>query len=298
MDQSMVDQLPQVQLYAIGPEEVDFAAPLLTAEAQTYIRQAEAFGLALAEDGELRAAACARLRPENETVLELISLYVAPAFRRRALGGTMLMELLEEAMEATDGSLRWVTASFSQETEGMEALLSQAGFCVEADETAVSWQLTVGELADSPLMARAVTLPAGHVLYPLQKLSGYHIRQLVQVLKGYRVDDLSAQEMRQAHPGASHVLYDRNSQPVACAVFTVQGGARVTLSQFFTAGASPAPAMAVLQAGAKALLEQLPGESLLEIPTLTDSSAKLLKKLVPASRAVPLMKATLDLRGF
>ena len=78
------EQLPEVELYSIGPNEADHAAPLLTAEAVEAIKSGEAFGMALVEEGEVRAAACARLLPENEEVLELISLSVAPAFRRRA----------------------------------------------------------------------------------------------------------------------------------------------------------------------------------------------------------------------
>ena len=60
------EQLPEVELYSIGPNEADHAAPLLTAEAVEAIKSGEAFGMALVEEGEVRAAACARLLPENE----------------------------------------------------------------------------------------------------------------------------------------------------------------------------------------------------------------------------------------
>ena len=79
--------LPEVELYSIGPSEADYAAPLLTPEGVSAIRDGSALGMALAEEGELRAAACARLLPENDSVLELLSLYTAPACRRRGLGG-------------------------------------------------------------------------------------------------------------------------------------------------------------------------------------------------------------------
>ena len=107
-----------MEFYSIGPNEADHAAPLLTAEAVEAIKSGEAFGMALVEEGEVRVAACARLLLENEEVLELISLYVAPAFRRRALGGTLLMELLEETMNATDGTC---TGSFPSLCPGRRA---------------------------------------------------------------------------------------------------------------------------------------------------------------------------------
>ena len=269
------EQLPEVELYSIGPNEADHAAPLLTGEAVESIKSGEAFGLALVEEGEVRAAACARLLPENEEVLELISLYVAPAFRRRALGGTLLMELLEETMNATDGGLRWVVSSFMPGTEGVEPLLTKAGFRMEQDRQAVSWKLPVADLADSPLLQRPAPAPAGCTLYTLEELPDYCLRQLVQELARNAVDDLTAAEMRQALQKTSYILLDQKNQPKACAVFSKAGEDGVYLSQFFTAAGNAAAAMAVLQAGGKALLEQLPGETVLEIPTLTDSSARL-----------------------
>lgn len=292
------EQLPEVELYSIGPNEADHAAPLLTAEAVENIKRGEAFGMALVEEGEVRAAACARLLPENEEVLELLSLYVAPAFRRRKLGGTLLMELLEETMNATDGGLHWVVATFMPGTEGVEPLLAKAGFRMEQDEQAISWQIPVSELADGPLLKRPASVPAGCSLHTLEELPDYCLRQLVQELARNSVDDLTAAEMRQALQAASYVLLDRKNQPKACAIFSAQGEDGVYLSQFFAAGGNAAASIAVLRAGVQALLAQLPGNTVLEIPTLTDSSARLVQTLAPSSQAVHLTRAVLDLAGI
>lgn len=289
------EQLPEVELYSIGPKEADYAAALLTAEAMELIKNSEAFGMALVEDGEIRAAACARLLQENEEVLELISLYVAPAFRRRALGGTLLMELLEEAIAATDGGLRWVVSSFMPGTEGVEPLLAKAGFRMEQDKQAASWKLPVAGLADGPLLKRPVPLPAGCSLHALEELPDYCLRQLVQALKENGIDDLTAAEMRQALQNSSYILLDQKNHPKACAVFSRAGEDGVYLSQFFTTAGNAAAAMAVLQAGGTSLLAQFPGETVLEIPTLTDSSARLVQKLIPSSRAAYLIRAVLEL---
>ena len=289
------EQLPEVELYSIGPNEADHAAPLLTAEAVESIKSGEAFGMALVEEGEVRAAACTRLLSENEAVLELISLYVAPAFRRRALGGTLLMELLEETMNATDGGLHWVVTSFMPGTEGVEPLLAKAGFRMEQDRQAVSWRLPVAELADSPLLKRPAPLPAGCSLHTLEELPDFCLRQLVQELTENGVNDLTAAEMRQALQTSSYILLDQKSQPKACAIFSKSGENGIYLSQFFTTAGNAAAAMAVLQAGGKALLAQFPGETVLEIPTLTASSARLVQKLIPSSQASYLTRAVLEL---
>ena len=289
------EELPEVQLYGIGPDEADHAAPLLTAEAVTYIKNDEAFGMALVEEGEVRAAVCAGFAPEDEAILEIISLYVAPDHRRRKLGGTLLMELLEEVMSETDGGLKGVTASFLPETEGVEALLTKAGFVIESDEQVLTFRLPVSELADSPLLKREKSVPEGYILRSLEGTSDTTLRQLMEELKRNRVDDLEPEEMKQALSDCSFVLLNEKLEPKACAIFHTMGEQGIYLSQFFAAEGSTAAGMAVLHSAARALLDRFPGETVLEIPTLTESSAGLVKKLLPASQSTGLMRAVLDL---
>ena len=295
MEQIEREQLPEVSIYAIGPEEVEYAASLLTSEAASLIRNAEAVGLALVEEGEICAAVCAGLSPRNETVLEIISLYVAKKFRRRGLGTTLVLELLERMMEATDASLQFLTASYLSNNDALSALFSELGFEIIQEESAISWQLPIGKLMDSTLMKTAATLPDNTTLRSLESLSGYDIRQLVQKLEEYQIDMLSAEQIEQAHGEASYVLMDENDEPAVCAIFTVSENCHITLSQFFTVYKNPTPSIEVLQASAKILLEQFPSDAVLEIPTLTGSSGKLVQRLLPDSQAVYLNRAVLDL---
>lgn len=288
------ERLPEVQLYSVGPAEAERAAPLLTAEALALLRAGEAAGMALAEEGEVRAAACVRLSPENDEVLELISLYVSPAYRRRGLGSTLLMELLERSMDATDSSFRWMTAAFLSETEGMEALLTEVGFRLERDARAVCGGVSVGELADSMPLTHRASLPEGCTLCALGTLSDIALRELEQTLAKNGIDDMSAAEMRRAMQESSFVLFDREERPKACAIMTAQDGGAY-LSQFFAASGSADYAMAVLQAAAKSLWERLPADAVLEIPILTESSGRLVRRLLPKSRVTPLVRATLTL---
>lgn len=288
-------QLPPVDLYAIGPDQAAHAAPLLTAEAVEAIQTGDAFGLTLVEEGEARAAVCARLAPGDETTLELVSLYVAPSFRRRALGGTLLVQLLEEAQSWTEGGVRRVTALFAPNTEGMAPFLTQAGFVLEETERILTWTLTPTQLADSPLLKRTISLPAGAVLYPLAQLPDYTLRQLIYALEQVHIADVSLPDLRRALPRASFVLLDRAGAPIACAIVSPAGDNALVLSQFFTAHGSASAALAVLHATAQALAAELPGDTVLEIPTLTLSSAKLVERLVPASRGTRMVRGILDL---
>lgn len=291
----MKQELPVVELYSIDAKTTDAAASLLTAEAVAEIKSGGAFGLALMEEDEVRAAACARIAPESEEVLELLSLYVPPAFRRRALGGTLLMELLEESMTATDGSLHWAVATFTPETEGIEGLLAKAGFQMEQEEQVVSWRLPVSDLAESPLLQHSVPKPAGDTLHPLEEVPKYILQQLEEELEKNEVPALTVEEMQEAVRSASFVLLNSEGYPKGCALLSKTGEDSVCLSQFFAADGNAAVAMTVLQAAGRAVLQQFPGETVLEIPTLTESSANLVKKLIPSSQATHLVRAVLEL---
>lgn len=295
MDQIKFEQLPEVSIYAIGSEETEYAASLLTPETVTLIQNGESFGLALVEEGKARAAICAGFAPENEEVLEIISIYVEKEYRRRGLGTTLVLELLDHMMEATDASIRYMTASYLSDDAALSTMFSKLGFEILQEKSAISWQMPIGQLPDSILMKTSAKLPDGTKLHSLASLSNYHIRQLVQRLEEHNIDILTCEQIEKAHPGASFILMDEKDEPVVCAIFTVSENMHITLSQFFTVYKNPAPSLVALQSGAKVLLEQFPKEAVLEIPTLTESSSKLVQHLLPDSKAVCLNRAVLDL---
>lgn len=289
--------LPEVELYSIGSGQADYAAPLLTGEAVAQIKAGTAFGMALAEEGEVRAAVCARLLPENDTHLELVSLYVAPVHRRRGLGNTLLMELLEEMQAATDGTLTYVTAKFSPQMDGLAQLFTKAGFVIEEESAVTLWQLPLTKLTGSPLFARRVSVPEKCMLRTVEHAQDVDLKRLVEKLKQNGVADLTVSQIRQSLTGVSYILWDKNLEPVACAVVSKLDDTHVYLSQFFMANGSKAAGMCVLQAAADALTGQLPGDVMLEIPTVADSAARLAQRLLPDCAATHMQRATLDLTG-
>lgn len=290
----MNQDLPAVLLYSVGPDEADAASPLLTGEAVSYLKNREAFAMAVVEEGEARGAICGRMSPDNGDVLEIISFYVAPAYRRRGLGGTLLMEFLEEIMSATDGSLRGITISFLSDMEGLESLLGKAGFRMEQDEEVLSWRVPVGDFTDSPLLKKRVRVPKGYSLRTLENLSNVSIHQLEEELTRNWVNDLNAEEMRQSLQQLSYVLLDQEDKPKACAIISAQAEKDIFLSQFFMKKGNMEAGLAVLQAAARAVLEQVSGDTMMEIPTLTKSSATLVKKMLPTSQSVGLVRGVLE----
>lgn len=291
----MKEEFPKIALYAIGAGNVDQVDFLLTQEAVEEIKAGEAFGMVLAEDREMRAAACARILPEDDEILELLSLYVHPQHRRTALGGTLLMELLEESMAATDGSLRLAIASFMPDAEGLEALLRRAGFAIEQDEQVASWLISMPELRESRLMQHSGNIPAGHKLEKPANLSDFALRQLLRELEKNEIADLTFEEMRGSLQDLGYVLLDQKGEPRACALISKTGEKEIALSQFFAAGGNAAAAMAVLRAAGEAILAQCPVDTILEIPTLTETAANLVQKLIAGAKPMYMLRASLEL---
>lgn len=286
--------LAPVQLYLIGPQEVELAAPLLTKEAAALIRNDQAFGIAIVDEGRARGALCARLSPDNDICLELLSLYVVPQYRRRQLGATLFAELFDLCGESFDGTVSRIEASFLPE-EGLTALLEKAGFQLEADESGIcSIFVPVSELADCPLMKQYADHKGGGTLLPFREFSNTHIRRLFHELENAGADYIDPNQLDQVLPDASFVLMDTESHPVACAIITGKDD-HLCLSQFFATGGNVTGAVTVLYAAAQALLEQCPG-AVLEQPLLTPASVRFTKRLLgDAGTTETLMHAVLEL---
>lgn len=286
--------LAPVQLYLIGPQEVELAAPLLTKEAAALIRSDQAFGIAIVDEGRARGALCARLSPDNDICLELLSLYVVPQYRRRQLGSTLLAELFDLCGEIFDGTVSRIEASFLPE-EGLTALLQRTGFQLEADESGIcSIFVPVSELTDSTLMKQYADYKGGGTLLPFRELSNTHIRRFFRELENAGADYMDPDQLDRVLPDASFVLMDAESHPVACAIITGEDD-HLCLSQFFAAGGNVTGAVAVLYAAARTLLEQCP-DAVLEQPLLTPASVRFTKRLLgDIGTTETLMHAILEL---
>ncbi len=293
VDQEKLDEMPEIDLFSIGSQEALHTAPLLTDEAVGLILRGQAFGLCAVEKGEARGAICARMGEEGQR-LDIISLYVAPAFRDRGLGSTLLYYLLEDTMAAVDGTAGYANALFSERQTGLENLFMWAGFQIEPVGDAQSWNIRVDALENTPLMRKRIPCPKGGVTLALKDTSERERRLLMLALKRHGVDYIS--NFHRAETVASHILFYPKGTPAACCIFTEQGNGRFALSQFFTNSVYPQPAMSVLQACARALVNTYPPDTIIEIPAVNDSSMQLIRRLLDTEDASETMlRATLAL---
>ena len=299
------DKRSALKLFPILPEQAEQGKPLLSREAADLVSQGQAFSLCAVENGEACGAICARFSEGWQDAVELIHLYVAPSHRRRGIGGTLLLELLDELTDFTGGELCRVEALFSEAAEGMMEFLQAAGFSLETEETACAWRIPVAALADAPLLQRkTASHPQG--LFSLESLDSHQRKQLYHNLKRYDADYLSMEELEHVHPKLSYVLLGAGNSLDACSILDVQEEGVYCLRQFFCTPHHTTATLPVLQASARALLTFCPGEAVLEIPTVTEPAVQLAHRLLPKGTACRhMMCAVLNLhesrelfRGF
>jgi len=287
-----VNELPEVNLYAVGPLEVDRVSNLMTSEAVSLIKSGDAYGIAITEGDEVHGAMCFRLSPENEQCLEILSIFVIPGFRRTRLATTMITETVEDILSETYGELKFATAVFSPDTEGARELFESIGFKISESENCLTFRTDAGSLLKNELLAVKAQAPAGCVLRAVSELSDYDVRMLVSELSKNGVDYVSASDISGSIIDASFVLTDASGTAIACSIFSHGSDGGAVLSQFYTASGANS-AMAVLRASAAALAEKLPHDAPIEITTVESSSAGLVKKLLPDSKETKILHALL-----
>ena len=273
--QNHYDTLPEVEIYAISAQDTERLSSLLTKEAAALIRSNEAEGLAIVEENEVRGAICVRISPMEEEVMELISLYVTPAYRRRALGGTMFLEALERGMEATNGLLQMVECSFSSASVEMEGFLRYAGFQIEAVPESAVWRFSLEQAAKGTIFQSQSGSAYGPV--PLSSLSSAELRLLEQTLEKYNVAYLTGEELLEANQEISYVLFDPKNPSVllACAIWSIDVNRELCLNQFFFVPSDHRAPAVVLNACLQSMQQKFPETTMLVVPTLTPSSARL-----------------------
>lgn len=274
------ESLPELELYAIPPEQAKRLSPLLTGEAQELIARGEAFSLCAVEDGEVCAAICAVLPEEQGETLELVSLYVAPSHRRRGVGMTLLLELIEDAFNLTEGELRRVEAVFDGSGDGLRELFEAADFELAPVADARSFRVSVSELASAPLMQ--LQTGAARAAVPFGDLASYRLRQLFLTLEQYGAEYVTFAELEQASPRLSFAVYGEDGELEACSVLGEQPGG-FCLKQFFCRQTRLNAALTALRASAEALIARGPEDAVLEVPVVSDSAAQLARKLLAAA---------------
>lgn len=294
MTQKELEKMPELQIYYVDAGQTGKFAPLFTREAAAELAAGTAIGLIAVEEDTACGAICVKPAEDNEAMLELLSLYVVPEYRRRAVAGTLFLEVMETVFEETDGLMHCCSCILAKDDAEMAAFLEKAGFQTEESETAGRFLISGRELRESPLGKYRAYIPQGYRMTAVWELSAVEKKVLFQKLSEASVAYMTEAELEMTCKEISYVVWNPGNEPVACALFTAQGG-RLVLSQFFI-GAGPAgEGVKMLQICAEKILEYYGEETELEIPVLTDSSYRLMEKLLGKCRRIPMCTAYFEM---
>lgn len=271
-----------LQLGCIGEEQMPYFSSLLLPEAVAAIERGEpvtAIGIAQ-ED-----VACGALAGYVENgCFQLISLYVAPDYRRRG-GARLMISQLEELLEEND--IWSVEISFTeagQETETLTPFLASMGFAAEDDRGRNIYTFTLEEVT----RAKALSRPAGKSLKirPFSRLSEDMLRaaQKRAIALGSPLPErtlLSEQLDREL----SHAFIKDGRVEAYAAVDDSCCGV-LTLCGLWVGDPGPTVLYSLLKTVIGRAAELYPPQTRIAVQAVNDQSLKLIRGLAPGARKV------------
>lgn len=302
-----IEELGEVQLYYIDNNTIEKVENLFPVSVADEIKTGEAFGLAIEEEGEIKGAMAAAFYTETDH-LEVLSIYVDKESRRRHLGATLLLQMIDTVMEETEGELRAVSMSFLENTEGIRPFLESLGFTMESSEEEGSFFINRELLENSVLNHRRDRYGSHNqsndsandyrsdnceeILSPVSwaAISEYEKKKLYRELEKAEIAYMTLTEFIAVNNEISFVKKDVAGKIKACCIIT--GEEKLVLSQYYSENGNVRNGIEVLFAALSALL-QVKGEWTLEIPCMTKSSIRLLENLIPGAERVGYIRAVL-----
>lgn len=295
MTQNEMDKLPELELYRVEAPQIAKFSPLFTQEAVAELAAGTAIGMIAVEENIACGAICMKLMgDEQEGMLDLLSLYVVPEYRRKGIAGTLFLEMMENVFEATDGMVHYCRYVGEKDAEGVTEFLEQAGFVFEEEELAGAFLTTVKELCNAPLNGFRASLPADYRMVSVPELSALEKKKIFQTLSEAGVAYMAEAELENACQEISYAVFDARREMAACAFFT-EHGRRICLSQFFIKPGPAGEGIKMLQTCVRKAAMQYGEEMQIEIPILTDSSLRLMEKLLGKCRRIPMCKAYFEM---
>ena len=269
---SKIEDLGEVFLYFINHETIDRVKNLFPENIAEEIRDEGSFGLVISEENEIKGGIAASFDGE-ENILDIRSLFVLETARRRALGSTLLLQLVEAVIDETEGELRAVTCSFLEDTSGLKELLEKIGFILEEEEGVENFFISREQLENSILNGKE---EEDSFVLSLDKLSEYERKELYHHLEEEEAAYISLKDLKEMREDLSFVILGQNRQVQACSLLS--GKENLVLRQFYAAKGNSSFAVRVLRASVRAMMKDEHWNKS-EVPCLTPSSARLLKKL-------------------
>lgn len=291
MTQKEIEELPQLELYRVDAAQINKFASLFTTEAAAEVAASSAAAAIAVEDNVACGAICMKLVEGQEEMLDLLSLYVVPEYRRRGVAGTLFLETMEEIFDATDGLVHYCRCVGTNAAEGLPEFLEKAGFVVEEEEQLGSFVLPLRELRTAPLLSYTVKLPQGCELLAVGELSALAVRKVFQTLAEASVDYMTEAELPAACGDISYVVLNEKKELAACAIFTEREN-RLCLTQFYIRPGTTVEGIVLLQTSVQRAVEKYGDDKEAEIPVLSASSLRLMEKLLGTScKRIPMRTA-------
>ena len=270
--------------FALTPETVQAFYPLLPQKDILPDPEAGLIVLGAAEehDGDpLQACGALVMRAVDEETWSISWLLVAPDFRRRGAGAALL-SLAEEIAAATDMHL-WCVFSEAPDdgAQGsLHRLFAARGYALVNSESR-AYSISLKDMARESFFQRESKPVAG--LKPLNEVPADVIAAMTRDLtkKGVLyVDPISSKWAL----GDISLVFMNNDAPAACVIFAQAGENTVQLSYVYADAASSMRLPMFLLKAHELLQKKFGPETELTIPCVTESSRKLVEKLLPGAR--------------
>ena len=236
------------------------------------------------EDGSLRACGTAVLQMVDEDTWFVTWLLVAPEYRGQG-AGTGLLTLAAEIADAMEMQLYTVfsEAPEAKQDGSLYRLFARCGFSLQPRE-ARSYTTSVGRMGEEPFFRPQ---KGGAGFTTLTNTPERLIAALNRTL-AERGQLLAGPISRETALSDISVTYTEDDRITACAIFTPLGGDGVSLSFVYAHSSASARMPGLLRQAYQLLSRQYPAETEVVIPCVTDTSRRLVEKLLP-SAAVSLV---------
>lgn len=272
-----------MKLGYITSEHLPHFASLMLPEAVQALERGEPLvALGLTE----QTVACGALAGYLEgSRFQIISLFVAPDYRRRG-GGRLLVETLLELL-ADNGQAAGVELSYTDTAPDHKSLapfLETLGFCQENDRGENIFLTTLGQVQQSPFFAGGRAAPAD--ILPFCKIPDICLTMAGKqaLLEGAPVPEVPLSDASLDRE-VSHALF-RDKAVQAFVAFDHSCCGHLTLCCAWSGSAGSAALPALLRAAFCRAVEAYPLETEIALQTVNQASARLAAALLPD--AVPL----------
>lgn len=278
----LVSETP-MQLGCIDSGQLAYFSTLLIKDAVHAIERGEPVtAIGITQKG----VACGALAGYVENgCFQVISLYVAPAYRR--LGGGRLMldqleELLREEREIHSMEISYTMGEPDNET--LAPFLAAMGFAPEDDKGRNIFTFTLGQMAGAKVWKPAVSKSLR--IRPFSQLSEYELYAVQRrgIVQGAPLPE-DALTSPQLEREISHALI-REGKVEAYAVFDHSCCGALTLCGLWVGDTNPVALYSLLKTVFLRAAELYPPQTRIALQTVNDQSARLIGGLVPDAQKV------------